>query len=184
MAWNNAVVTDGGIALLQRVLTGETLSISAAAGGTGTVPAEALRSQTALKDQKQIFDIVGVTNVSNGKKIQIQIQNVGLLSGYTMKQVGIWAAIGDGPSILFAILQDSTGVDIPSPDGVSEFLLNFYAVVDFSNEADFAITIDSAAFLSVVTAKRMLPVVSAIEPTDQFHGALWLEQGDEYNGNL
>ena len=148
MAWNNAVVTNSGVALLQQVLAGGTLTIDGAAGGTGTVLPGVLMAQTSLKNQKQAFSVVGATNVTNGKKVNILVSNADLSTGYTMQQVGIWAHVGEGSSVLFAILQDDTGIAIPSESDIPDFALNFYAVVDFSNESDFALAVDPSALVS------------------------------------
>ena len=149
MAWNNAVVTNNGVSMLQQVLAGQTLTIDNAGGGSGTVLPATLMAQTALVSKKQIFAVVGATNVTNGKKLNILITNVGLTTGYTMQQVGIWAHVGTGPSTLFAILQDETGITISSETDLPDFALNFYAVIDFSNESSFALTVDTSALVSV-----------------------------------
>ncbi len=149
MAWDNAVVTNSGIDMLQRVLVGETLVIDGAAGGSGTVPAPMLMAQTALANQKQDFSVVGSSSVANGKKIAILIANAGLQSGYTLNQVGVWAHVGEGDSALFAILQDTVGIAIPSETDIRDFSMNFYAVIDFSNESDFSLTVDTSALVSV-----------------------------------
>jgi hypothetical protein len=149
MAWNNAVVTNTGIAMLQQVLGGATLTLDGAVGGTGTVSAASLMAQTALKTQKQTFDIVGVTNETNGKKVNILIVSDGLATGYTMNQVGIWAHVGSNPSALFAIIQDEPGIIIPSETDIPDFSLNFYVVIDFSNESEFTLSVDTSALVSV-----------------------------------
>lgn len=149
MAWDNAVVTNNGVAMLQQVLAGEVLTLDWAAGGTGTVPPSSLMAQTALKEQKQNFAITGAANVPNGKKISVQITNVGLMAGYLLQQVGIWAHVGNSPPVLFAILQDNTGIAIPSDSEVPDFAMNFYAVIDFSNESNFNLIVDPSALVTL-----------------------------------
>ena len=149
MAWDNAVVTNNGVAMLQQVLAGEVLTLDWAAGGTGTVPPSSLMAQTALKEQKQNFAITGAANVPNGKKISVQITNVGLMAGYLLQQVGIWAHVGNSPPVLFAILQDNTGIAIPSDSEVPDFAMNFYAVIDFSNESNFNLVVDPSALVTL-----------------------------------
>lgn len=158
MAWDNAVVTNNGVAMLQQVLAGGVLTLDGAAGGAGTVPASSLMAQTALSDQKQSFVITGATNVSNGKKISIQITSVGLLAGYTMKQVGIWAHVENNPSVLFAIIQDSTGIAIPSEAELPDFAMNFYAVINFSNESSFSLTVDASALVTLSELNERLTI--------------------------
>lgn len=149
MAWDNAVVTNAGIGLLQQVLEGKTLILDYAAGGSGTVNAASLITQTALKNKKQDFTIVGSTNVSNGKRINVQISNRGLTNSYPMQQLGIWAHIGTAGPVLFAILQDDAGAAIPAEASLPEFSMNFYAVVDFSNAASFKVVIDPATLVTL-----------------------------------
>lgn len=149
MAWDNAVVTNAGIGLLQQVLEGKTLILDYAAGGSGTVNAASLITQTALKNKKQDFTIVGSTNVSNGKRINVQISNRGLTNSYPMQQLGIWAHVGTAGPVLFAILQDDAGAAIPAEASLPEFSMNFYAVVDFSNAASFKVVIDPATLVTL-----------------------------------
>ena len=78
MAWNNTAVTTAGNALLQRVLAGEQLYLDYAAGGSGTVDTASLMAQTTLINQQQVFNIVGLSKVANGQKVNIQILNAEL----------------------------------------------------------------------------------------------------------
>lgn len=163
MAWDNAVVTNAGISLLQQVLAGETLTLDKAAGGTGTVPASALMAQIGLKEQKQELPITSVKNVSNGKKVCIQITNVGLASGYIMQQVGIWAHIGNNSPVLFAILQDDTGIAIPSRTEIPDFAMNLYAVINFSNESNFSLSVEPSALVTQGELNERIKNINASE---------------------
>lgn len=156
MAWDNAVVTNAGVSLLKDVLSGGVLTLDYAAGGAGTVAAASLMAQTTLKEQKQQFTIVSSMNVTNGKKIKIQITNLGLTAGYTLNQIGIWAHVDSGAPVLFAILQDGGGIAVPAESELVDFVLSFYAVVNFSNEAEFSVTVDSSALVSMSTLTEAL----------------------------
>ena len=149
MAWDNAVVTNKGLQLLQQVLEGQDLILEGAAGGSGIVSPASLMAQTALKNQKQIFPIVNFANVENGKKINIQITNNALAESYPMQQVGIWAHVGIGDSTLLAILQDNTGLTIPSETELPDFAMNFYTIINFSNEAEFQLIVDPSTLVTV-----------------------------------
>ena len=148
MAWTDATKTNAGAAMLGRMIPGSTPNWGTAVGGTGTVPPSALEEQTALANQKQIFQIVESVDVPNGKKLLIQVANVGLEESYTMQQLGIMAYLDDEPPILFAILQDNTGVAIPSAQEMPEFVINFYVIVNFSNKVDFKLNIDPSVFVA------------------------------------
>ncbi|MEG1491125.1 MAG: hypothetical protein RR394_02655, partial [Oscillospiraceae bacterium] len=156
MAWDDAVVTNGGVALLREVISGNALVLDNAAGGTGVVPAVALMAQTALATQKQTFPIVSSTVVGNGKKVKIQITNTTLTTGYTLNQIGIWAHIGNNPSVLFAILQDAAGMPIPSSTEITDFTMSLYAVIDFSNAGKFSLTVDTSTLVTTGTLNEAL----------------------------
>lgn len=156
MAWNNAVVTNKGIELLKKVLDGGVLNLDYAAGGTGISTTTELMEQTELAEQNQQFPIISSTNVEKGKKVKIQIANIGLDTGYILNQIGIWAHVDNGESVLFAILQDDDGMAIPAETEGIDFLISFYAVISFSNEAEFSVTVDSSAFVSMSTFEERL----------------------------
>ena len=50
MAWNNSVITNAGLELLEQSLSGDGIVISRAALGGGTVDVSALVDQTVLTD--------------------------------------------------------------------------------------------------------------------------------------
>ena len=180
MAWDSAVITNAGAELLKRFYAGEKLLLDYATGGTGTVAAEALLAQTALKDQRQQFSIVQVTEVTGGQKLNISVENQSLTTGYTMQQLGIWAHAGDGAPVLLGLLQDATGIQIPSNTEIVNFTLNFYAVLAISGDAEIEITMDPTALVSenrLAEALRLKPdiYIGDVEPT--YGPVLWFDTG-------
>lgn len=148
MAWNNAVVTNGGVALLQQVLGGKQLILDSAGGGSGTVDTAALIAQTALKNKVQTFNIANAIDVSGGKRISVLITNKELETAYDMQQLGIWAHIGTGAPALFAILQDDKGINIPSESEMPDFAANFYVIIDFSGSSNIQVSVNPQTLLS------------------------------------
>ena len=180
MAWDEAVVTFQGVKLLDRFLDGERFHLDNAAGGTGTVAPAALMAQTALKAQKQRFDIVGVKDDEDGKKINIQIVSQGLAAGYLMQQAGVFAHVEDEPPILFAILQDSAGISIPSKDDIPDFAMNFYVKIPISGDAKFTFTFNPSA---LVTAGLLNDsITAAVEVKQDKITASGLLKGDGQGG--
>lgn len=178
MAWDSAVITNGGTALLKQCYAGEKLILDYATGGTGTVAAEALLAQTALMDQKQQFSIVQMMETSGGQKLNIAVDNQNLSAGYTMNQLGIWAHIGAGAPVLLGLLQDAAGIQIPSSAEIAEFSLNFYAVLTISGDAEIQINIDPSALVSekrLREAIRLKPdlYIGAEEP--DYGPVLWFD---------
>lgn len=155
MTWE-AVVTNKGIAMMKESLAGKVITITGAAGGTGTVPSASLMTQTDLKNKKQDLSLIGLADTDQGKKVQIQVTSVGLATGYTLNQVGVWAKIDEEDPVLMAIFQDSRGVDIPSYSDVPEFLMEFFAVLEYSQYANINIVADGSAYVSSQTLQTAL----------------------------
>ena len=149
MAWDNAIVTNVGVEMLKEVLEGSVMTLDYASGGAGTVSAASLMNQTEVSDERAQYEIVGFSSVTGGKRINILLTNENLDTGYQMKQLGIWAHVGNGSTALLAILQDSSGVAIPSAAEIDQFSLNFYAVIAFSwSEGSLVLNTDPSTYVS------------------------------------
>lgn len=176
MAWDSAVITNAGTELLKQCYAGEKLILDYATGGTGTVTAESMLAQTALKEQKQQFSIVQITEVTGGQKVNVAVDNQNLTTGYAMQQLGIWAHIRDGAPVLLGLLQDAAGIQIPSNTEIVDFSLNFYAVLAISGDAEIQISMDASA---LVSEKRLNELLAGKSDTGHKHGA-----GDITSGTL
>ena len=161
--WEQAVVTDLGLALLSRCLAGEQLYLDYAMGGVGTVPVGQLRQQTSLYNQKQEIPIINQKAVFNGRQVAGLITNLELENSYQMTQYGVYAHIGKENPVLMAILQDSEGLYIPSRTDIPEFHFVFYNIIDLINEAVWHYTIDPSL---------MKPRMEMTDPTQDAPGAL------------
>jgi len=161
MSWDSAVITFQGFALLQKTLEGRQLWLDYAAGGIGTVPPVILMAQTGLANEIQRIPIVSSSNVDTGKKVGGLITNVHLNTGYQMTQYGIWAHIDDEPPVMMAILQDPTGLPIPSKNDFPEFTLTFFALVKFKHFDEWKFTLDPSALVTLPV--MMASITVAIE---------------------
>ena len=157
--WNNSVITNAGLELLEQSLSGDGIVISRAALGGGTVDVSALVDQTALTDP-----LVGTTVVissqkplsgSSGREIKLQIRNTGLSAAATFKQVGIFAACG-GVEVLFAISQDESGEEIPSAAEYPDFMEEFTAAVAISQTYGVTAEVSSLAFVTKAELEESL----------------------------
>jgi len=168
MNWDNAIVTNNGLKLLQQVLEGRQLWLDYAVGGAGTAPVESLPEMSSLLDQRQVFSIIHVADVNNGKQVAGLITNLELNTGYTMTQYGVWAHIDDEPPVLLAILQDDKGLEIPSRTDIPEFHFVFFTIIDFMNSAEWKYVIDP---------RLMRPRLDNVDPTTTSPGGfsqLWV----------
>lgn len=150
MSWNKSTVTDSGVVLLNESLAGHTLTITSAVGGAGTLDDEALKAATDVVDKKQTFNLLGIEDFEQGKRIGIQITNKGLLESYILHQIGVRARLEyqEEESLLF-ILQDDRGIEVPAEVDNPGFLFEVYAVIAVSNNANITISTTSGAIASV-----------------------------------
>lgn len=155
MSWNNSLYTNVGTNMMSEVLSGATMTITKAVGGSGTTAAESLAALTDVKEQKQTLKILGIEDATDssgndaGKRIKIQITNEDVETGYILHQVGIYAKLADGNETLLIIMQDDRGVEIPSHAENSDFEIELYGIMAISNLANISVTVDPNAVASV-----------------------------------
>ena len=156
MSWNQSVVTNAGVGLLNESLAGHTLTIESAVGGAGTLTEEELAAATDVVDQKQTFALLGIEDSEGGKKVGIQITNKGVSESYILHQIGVKARLEyeGAPLTLLIILQDEHGVEIPTEEENPDWLFEIYAVISISNKANITVNIDTSAIASVSYVQR------------------------------
>jgi len=152
MAWLG-VVTNAGKELLGGWLAGQTLQITRATGGSGTVREAALLAQTELVEQQQAASIVSYKTVEGGSKIKLQFPAAE--AAYQLNQIGIWGNVG-GADVLLALFQNAEGVLISSRAEFPDFAYTFYAVLAIGNEAALAVTVDAEAWVTIKTLQEVL----------------------------
>ncbi len=151
MGWSNAVITNGGLALIAQAVSGETMSIISAGLGGGTVDTAALMAQTALTSPLAVSAVISAKGeLENGISVQVQIRNTGVTAVQHMKQVGLFAQIGDNSPVLFAIMQcdNNVGEEIPPQTEYPDFMIEFTAAVAVSNTDNIVVTISTSAVIT------------------------------------
>ena len=148
--WQDAVITNKGLELLGSVITGGTLTITSASLGGATVDTVALINQTALKNPITAPAAISqkVLVAGEGVDIKVQIRNSGVTSTQVMKQVGLFAKVSNGAEILFAIMQDTTGEEIPSSTDYPDFMLEFTCAVAISNTGNVEVQVSGSAVIT------------------------------------
>lgn len=166
MSWNNSLYTNVGTKMMSEALSGATMTITKAVGGSGTTAAESLAALTDVKEQKQTLKILGIEDATDssdddvGKRIKIQITNGDLETGYILHQVGIYAKLADGEETLLIIMQDDRGVEIPSHTENSDFSIELYGIMAISNLANISVTVDPNAVASVKMVNQQIAQVN------------------------
>lgn len=168
MSWNNSLYTNVGTKMMSEVLSGATMTITKAVGGSGTTAAESLAALTDVKEQKQTLKILGIEDATDssgndaGKRIKIQITNESVETGYILHQVGIYAKLADdnAEETLLIIMQDDRGVEIPSHTENSDFSIELYGIMEISNLANISVTVDPSAVASVKMVNQQIAQVN------------------------
>ena len=170
MSWKG-VITDAGKALLAQWAAGsQTLTIDGADVGSGVTAEEALHSATALSSRKDRAQIVSSKGVTGGTQFKILVGPAASVA-YTAREIGIWAHLGSGSSVLLALHQDADGggVGIPTADVSPSFAFALYVVHSFSNDGTLEVTIDTSAY---VTASDLEEALAVVEEELAFSGGL------------
>lgn len=155
MSWNKSVFTTVGTDMMSEVLSGATMTITKAVGGSGTTEEASLAALTDVQEEKQTLKILDIEDASDstgndaGKRIKIQITNGDVEAGYILHQVGVYAKLTDGDETLLLIMQDDRGVEIPSHTENSDFVIELFGVMAISNIANIKVTVDPSAVASV-----------------------------------
>lgn len=168
MSWNNSLYTNVGTKMMSEVLSGATMTITKAVGGSGTTAAESLAALTDVKEQKQTLKILGIEDATDssggdaGKRIKIQITNESVETGYILHQVGIYAKLADDndEETMLIIMQDDRGVEIPSHTENSDFSIELYGIMAISNLANISVTVDPNAVASVKMVNQQIAQVN------------------------
>lgn len=155
MSWNNAAVTNAGVALLNESLAGHILTITSAVGGAGTLEDQELASAVDVVDQKQTFCLMGLEDLEQGKQVGVQISNKGVSESYILHQIGVKARLEyEEEETLLFLLQDDRGVEIPAEAENPDFLFEVYATIAISNKANITINVNPHVVASVEYVDR------------------------------
>ena len=156
--WENTTMTQQGQDLLDALIAGaKKVNITRAVVGSGTVAATKLATQTEVTDPKQEAELGNAIISEGAVTIPVVITNTDLDTGYTAKQIGIFAQAEGEEEILFLISQsDTNGQDIPSksepPHG---FTAEFNFTLDTGTASELAITVNSTGVLTESRAREL-----------------------------
>ena len=142
MGWEQSTFTRGGLALISQCLNeGKALEIVAAPYGSGVTPASQLADLTDLSGVRgnMILADIGDT-ADNSKLLAMEITSQGVTEAFQLRQIGVYARAGSAgtPKLLF-VMQDETGLTIPTQGEQPNFVLTVRALLGASLPADTVI---------------------------------------------
>lgn len=143
--FENAVITKSGLLLQSKLVTGGTLQFTRVKTGSGTVDPEELEDQTDVTGVKQSLTFSSRPTYRDNGTVQIKfaVQNDGVQTSYDMHQIGLFAKETDGSEILYAILQGTVPVNVPSQSELDGWTAEFNVGVTYSNASEVTVVVDS-----------------------------------------
>ena len=174
--WKDAAVTNEGVEMLNEWMAGRKITIVAAFGGTGTVDPDLLTEQTDLVDMRQELYLLGEEDGTDGKTVQLQVQNADVMVEYELNQVGVYAALDvdkekdtaqeiRAKMKLLFIMQDEKGVTIPAAMDAS-FLLELYCMIGITNNGRFEVSVSAAGIVTAAYLREALERAIAAHNAD------------------
>ena len=172
--YNNAVITDKGLALLTKAQAGQcAIEFTRMAGGDGTYTADekepsVLQGSTALKSQKNSWPLSSVTVQGGGIQLTALITNqdpvtgaVLVDEGYCINEIGLYAKEKDGDS--------STEV--------------LYSITTAVGDGDYIPAYTGSGPVQIVQEYRTI-VSRGVEVSILYSGAAMLADGDASNATV
>ena len=163
MGWTSTV-TNKGYALQAKLLSTDKLNITRVVSGSNSCATTQLINQTAVTNIKQELTVDSLNYDKYGNaRLKVTLNNTNLSTGYSVRQIGIYATDPDEGEILYAITQADEAEAVPS---ISEQPNGFYCSWDFaltySNAQNVNVTIDPSNDISQEAADKRYVQLSNI----------------------
>lgn len=146
--WRAGIITNKGLGLLSKLITGNTLSITRAEVGAGWVDPDLLPQQTAVSDPKQAPTFSTVSYPEEGKcVVSCKVSNAEVAESYIARQIGLYANDPDEGEILYYITQvedPEGGTGIPASNLIPSYSSTWNLVVVYGMADGVDITVDPA----------------------------------------
>lgn len=158
MSWNEVTITQSGERILSRMLNGTKLIFTRVVIGSETVNEQALPAQTAVFSPIDVPALIaGKTEIEgkNGTQIKIQIRNDGVTETTRMKQIGLYAKTEHDDEVLFGILQDDIGEEIPTFADFSQFLIELWAVIAISRTNNIQVVVNPTVYATIADLQEL-----------------------------
>lgn len=165
MSWENVTITKGGEQLLSKMMNGSKLLFTRVVIGDKTVNNELLSAQTSVFSPISAPALIAgrsETPQENGTQIKIQIRNDGVSTTTRMLQIGLYAKSEHDDEVLFGILQDDIGEEIPAYEEFPQFLIELYTTIAISRTNNIQVVVNPSVY---VTFADLQEFKSEIDPS-------------------
>lgn len=177
--WNNAALTLQGAEIINALLSGSILQITKAAGGSET--SDEPTQLTGLVAQKQEFKIENIKKSDGRRRVAVKLTTEGLTEEYQLRQIGLFGRLnGEKQDTLIMVVQDETGITIPTYEDMPGFTITFYLYLSVDNSAQVTVVSDNQEYITREDLQEAINgidihcvVVAASAPTDT--SKLWVD---------
>ena len=174
--WTNAVITNLGKILENKVLSGEKIEITKVTAGEGSVKLIDLRNQTSLVNEKQTLSITDLKLDNDNTTVNVLLTVSDLEESYNLQQIGFYANDPDNGEILFAIAQADSSTVLPTKYEMPMYSINFYFHFSIVNDGGMTVTVDKAAFVTNEQLENERKVRSEADELLEYNLALEVER--------
>lgn len=146
MAWVVSF-TENGIQMMSQLAAGAVLNLTKVQTGEGTT--QDLYHATAVSSP--------VTTGAMSRKVEsdgvvVKIRIYSYTDAYVMKQIGVFGKVDNGQEKLFALMQNTDGIEILSKADFPDFAFNVSLFIESSKTENINVTVDPSA---LVTAAQL-----------------------------
>lgn len=171
LIWTSTYTVQG-VALIAKLQAGVTLHVTRVVSGAGYVNPEALPIQSGVTDPRKEFGVGKATARRDGlTRLPVQLINKGITAGYSLWQVGVYAADPDEGEVLYCIMQSSSPDYIPAEMQMPGFMVNFGINLVVGNAPYIQATIDPEGLVTNETLE------SRLEPLEPYYELIQITHG-------
>ena len=165
IAWEKALITDKGFALLAKSMVGVggELTITSVKAGAGSSPVSELKKQTDVLDIKQVLTIQQMKRNGDTAIIPVFLSNAGRTEAYNLRQVGFYAEDPDEGEILYAIAQNSEARHIPTEAEAPGYGLVWNFHFSLSNDVSMNVVVNPSGYATNADLEAAMKKISELE---------------------
>lgn len=157
--WESAMITNKGLALLAKLVNGNTLSLVRAVAGSGYVDPATIKEQIYVTDETQELTFGTVRYLEEGScAVMVKLTNTGIDTTYQANQIGIMASDPDEGEILFLISQakNGMGTTVPSETEMPGFSAAWNFKLQYGQADGVTVVVDPSGAVSSSEVQSMI----------------------------
>ncbi len=145
-------ITDNGKDLITREIAGITKLTFTKISASSNKLADTVNLETLINidGAKQTVNVSKVEKIGTSQiKVTATFNNSGLMNGYSMETLGIYAKDTAGTEVLFAVTVAGTADFMPATNGINLSTVTVELIFNLSNTNNVSLSVDAAALVTV-----------------------------------